>query len=287
MPEVRASGRAALELATTLLHRARLADAEPGLWEAADPHWWWRRPRASDAVDELFWLDAEGPVAGVLLTDWGRRWSCEPVVVPGSPVGLETVWAHAVEEIDRLELAAVETLVADDDVQLPALLQRSGFAPDEERCGLGWLELASRPPTAPLPAGFVFADRVATTRPHHMQRRNGDGVEARLRESSLYDPALDLSVETADGETAGYVLFWPDPVTGVGLLEPMRVEEPFQRRGLARALIAEGLDRLARRGIRRAKVGYSTDAARALYTGAGFRVSTTARVYSRKARRST
>jgi predicted N-acetyltransferase YhbS len=67
-----------------------------------------------------------------------------------------------------------------------------------------------------------------------------------------------------------------DPVTRVGLLEPMRVEDAFQRRGLARAMIAEGLDRLARRGAERMKVGFSTDAARALYSGAGYRLDATA-----------
>ena len=36
------------------------------------------------------------------------------------------------------------------------------------------------------------------------------------------------------GEVAGYALFWFDPVTQVGLVQPMRVEEAYQRRGLAR-----------------------------------------------------
>jgi ribosomal protein S18 acetylase RimI-like enzyme len=114
-----------------------------------------------------------------------------------------------------------------------------------------------------------------------MRRRNGEQFEARLQQSSLYDPALDLAVEAADGETAGYSLFWFDPVTLVGLLEPMRVEDAYQRRGLARAMLTEGLDRLARRGARRLKVGYATEAARALYVGAGFQVTATSQTYRR------
>ena len=108
-----------------------------------------------------------------------------------------------------------------------------------------------------------------------MRRRSGEAVEARLRQCSLYDPALDLAVEAADGEVAGYALFWFDSVTKVGLVEPMRVEDAYQRRGLARAILAAGLDRLAKRGARRLKVGYVTDAARQLYVGAGFRVTST------------
>ena len=84
-----------------------------------------------------------------------------------------------------------------------------------------------------------------------MRRRNGDGVEARLRQCSLYDPALDLAGSAADGQVAGYALFWFDPVTKVGMVEPMRVEDEYQRRGLARAMLAAGLDRLAARGALR------------------------------------
>ena len=129
---------------------------------------------------------------------------------------------------------------------------------------------------AALPEGFVLVDRALdTTKPHPMRSRSGDGVEARLRQCSLYDPALDLAVEAADGQTAGYALFWFDPVTEVGLVEPMRVEDAYQRRGLARAMLTAGLARLAQRGARRLKVGYGTEVARRLYVGAGFRVTST------------
>jgi ribosomal protein S18 acetylase RimI-like enzyme len=117
-----------------------------------------------------------------------------------------------------------------------------------------------------------------------MRHRNGEQVEARLRQCSLYDPALDLAAETVDGQLGGYALFWFDPVTQVGMLEPMRVEDDYQRRGLARAMLTAGLDRLASRGARRLKVSYSSDAARSLYVGAGFRVTSTSTSYSWKRR---
>ena len=68
--EVRAAGHEALLLATKLLQRARRADPHAGLWEAADVQWWWRTPRRSDEVEKIFWVDDEGPVAGVLITSW-------------------------------------------------------------------------------------------------------------------------------------------------------------------------------------------------------------------------
>ncbi|NUT54355.1 MAG: GNAT family N-acetyltransferase [Thermoleophilia bacterium] len=137
-------------------------------------------------------------------------------------------------------------------------------------------------PDAVAPAdGFTLVDRVRASSPHPMRHRNGEAVEQRLHQCSLYDPSLDLAVETAAGDVAGYALFWLDPVTGVGLVEPMRVEDAYQRRGLARALLTEGLARLQARGAHRLKVGYATEAARGLYVGAGFRVTATSTTYRR------
>lgn len=282
--EVRASDLEYLTLATELLQRARLTNPEAGMWEAADLQWWWRTPRPSDSIDQLFWLDDEGPIAAVVLTDWGRAWGCDPIVLPGiRPVSLSTVWASAVEAIDALGLDAVEVLARDDDVELLALLAGAGFVVAEDQSGITWMDAGHRPEVAPLPDGFLLVDRQATSGPHPMRSRNGEGVEARLRQCSLYDPALDLAVEAADGHAAGYALFWFDPKTEVGMVEPMRVEDAYQRRGLARAMLTAGLDRLAQRGARRLKVGYATDAARALYVGAGFRVTSTSTSYSRRA----
>jgi ribosomal protein S18 acetylase RimI-like enzyme len=280
--EVRASGLEYLALATELLQRARLTDPVSGLWEAADLQWWWRMPRRSDLIDQLFWADDKGPVAAVVLTDWGRVWGCDPIVTSGAGVSLALVWARAVEAVDGLGLDAVEVLARDDDVELLGLLAGSGFVAGDEVSGVTWMEAADRPDVAGLPEGFALVDRLGTTRPHPMRRRSGEGVDARLRQCSLYDPTLDLAVETAAGDIAGYALFWFDPVTNVGLLEPMRVEEAYQRRGLARALLTNGLERLARRGARRLKVGYATDVARALYVGAGFDTISTSRSYSRR-----
>ncbi len=280
--EVWVSGLEYLALSSELLQRARLADAEAGVWEAPDLQWWWRTPRRSDVIDQRFWIDDEGPVAGVVLTDWGRAWGCDPIVVPGvSTVQLPTVWARAVEAIDALGLEAVEVLARDDDFELLGLLAGAGFVADDDRSGVTWMDAQDRPEVAALPEGFALVDRAQeTTRPHPMRRRSGEAVEARLQQCSLYDPTLDLAVEAADGRAAGYALFWFDPVTEVGMVEPMRVEDAYQRRGLARALLTAGLDRLARRGARRLKVGYGTDVARGLYVGAGFRVTSTSRSYS-------
>jgi ribosomal protein S18 acetylase RimI-like enzyme len=283
--EVRASGLECVALATRLLQRIRLAAPLAGLWEAADLQWWWRRPRRSDEIDQLFWVDDRGPVAAVILTDWGSRWGCDPITTGSTPaVSATAIWARALKLIDTLRLPSVETLVRDDDAELRHLVTGSGFASVGDSAGTCWMDAADRPEVAAVASGFTLVDRTREAEsPHPMRHRNGPDVAARLRQCSLYDPWLDLAIRAPDGEVAGYALFWYDPVTRVGLVEPMRVEDAYQRRGLARAMLTEGLARLARRGARRLTVGYETDVARALYTGAGFRVTSSASTYRRRA----
>jgi predicted N-acetyltransferase YhbS len=281
--EARAVGIDAVELATELLHRVRRADPTAGIWEAADRQWWWRTPRSSDAIEQLFWVDDDGPVAAALLTEWGTGWGCDPIVVPNATAPpLATVWSRALELIDTLPATTVEVAVRDDDTELRTLLTRSGFTVTGDTSGDTWMAAADCPPLPGVPAGFRLIDRVmARHRPHPMRGRSGDAVETRLRETSLYDPALDLEMVAENGETAGYALFWYDAATGVGMLEPMRTEDAYQRRGLARVLLATGLNRLVGRGAERLKVAFATDAARDLYVGAGFRVGVMCEAFTR------
>ncbi len=114
-----------------------------------------------------------------------------------------------------------------------------------------------------------------------MVGRSGEHVAARLAECSLYRADLDLAVLTDDDEVAAYALFWPDPVTGVGLVEPMRTEDAHQRRGLARKVLLAGLERLGAAGCTRLKISFMEDnpAAKRCYLGAGFVPHATDRVW--------
>jgi ribosomal protein S18 acetylase RimI-like enzyme len=279
--EVRAAGREALMLATTLLQRARRADPHSGLWEAADVQWSWRSPRRSDEVEKLFWTDDEGPVAGVLLTSWtDDAWQCDPVIAPRAP-GPEpgVVWTRALELAAKHSANGFDVPVSDDDRTFTELAQRSGLTPGEQDI-TAWMDAADRPAMPEPSEGFVLVDRTQRRdAPHPMRHRNGDSVAQRLDQCPLYDPALDLAVETADGRVAGYSLFWFDPTTKVGLVEPIRVNDEFQRRGVARAMLSAGIERLVTRGAQRVKVAYETGAAAGLYEGVGFRRTSTATWY--------
>jgi predicted N-acetyltransferase YhbS len=273
-----------LNATTMVLQRARLADPLSGMWEAADVQWWWRRPRVTDDLALPVWFNDAGPVAAAGLTAWEGRWQADVFAVPSS-VDEEEVWAATADAAARHGAEALEVLVPEADRRLVDLLTQRGFAMSDDVSGTSWMDADRRPPVTRVD-GFAIVDRAARVdRPHPMIPRNGELVEPRLRQCSLYDPTLDLAVEDAQGRVAGYALFWFDPTTLVGLLEPMRVEDDYQRRGLARMLLTHGLDRLARKGARRLKVGFETDAARNLYLGSGFVQTSVDRLLTRPAER--
>lgn len=260
-----AHGSRYLELVTTLLQRMRLADATGGIWEAADVQWWSRQERATDQPGQLFWLDDSGrPEAALVRSEFRGSFYCDVLVLPGRPAAARIAWQRAFAE------AAAATgypVRADDYLGIEAVTE-AGFVPSGEKLVSSWLAAADRPPLPGLPAGYRLRSRAsAPDRPHHLAERNGPDVAERLLRCSLYQPELDLVVEAPDGRVAGYGLFWPDPVTRVGLVEPMRTEEKFERQGIASHVLAVGLDLLASHGCDRLKV--SSDIP--LYLRAGFR----------------
>jgi predicted N-acetyltransferase YhbS len=221
-----------------------------------------------------------GPRPG--LTGEQNSWQVDVFTVP-SIVKEEGVWAATTEAVEAFGGNALELLVHDDDAIMRDLALQSGFAMTDELSGTTWMDADQRLPIE-LVAGFAIVDRVTRSdRPHPMIKRNGDLVEQRLQQCSLYDPTLDLAIEDENGNVAGYALFWFDPTTLVGILEPMRVEDDYQRRGLARVLLTHGFDRLARNGARRLKVGFTSAAARNLYLGAGLVQSSVDRRLTRPA----
>ncbi len=72
------------------------------------------------------------------------------------------------------------------------------------------------------------------------------------------------------GEMAAFCTAWYDDVTRTAYFEPVGTAPEHQRRGLGRAVLAEGLRRLERMGCLVAFVGGYSVQANALYASAGF-----------------
>lgn len=88
--------------------------------------------------------------------------------------------------------------------------------------------------------------------------------------AALYRRDLDLVAVAPEGELAAFCTVWFDDVTRTGAFEPVGTSPAHQRRGLGKAILAEGLRRLQRLGANWATVGSYTVGAGALYEAAGF-----------------
>jgi ribosomal protein S18 acetylase RimI-like enzyme len=94
----------------------------------------------------------------------------------------------------------------------------------------------------------------------------------RFMGSAAYADALDLVVLTPEKQVAAFSIWWLDPANRLGHLEPLGTHPAFQRRGLARALILDGLRRMQAAGMTRVNVCTEGDnlPAQALYRATGF-----------------
>jgi ribosomal protein S18 acetylase RimI-like enzyme len=273
-------GHEYLQVVTRLLQDARTAEPDGGLWEAADLNWWWRVDQHDDPDGQSIVFAEDAPVAAVVFTRWKAALGCDLLGTDAAVTEhADLLWDRVAE---RYADRPVEMLVRDDDPVRIAAAEAAGFASSDELSVTGWMDPGDRPPVPRLPAGMRIASYAGGT--HPMIARNGDEVARRLAECPLYRRDLDLSIRDGD-EVAGYAIFWADPVTAVGLLEPMRIEDAYQGRGFSKALIAAGLDRLAAAGCTRLKVSWDVSNERAvrLYSGAGFRAHHTARNWTRQA----
>lgn len=86
----------------------------------------------------------------------------------------------------------------------------------------------------------------------------------------LYRQDLDIVAESSEGEIVSFTTVWYDNVTRTAYFEPVGTMPEHQRRGLARAVINDGLHRIKRNGCTLAFVGAENDGPRALYAAAGF-----------------
>ena len=281
LKQIQATGINAVNMASALLNRVRLADPVAGLWEAGDVQWWWGVPRASDQIEQVFWLDDEGPVAGVYVTAWRNdQWQVDPIIVAGcTSISPNAVWQTARQLGEQFAPNGYDVPIGDDDETFQMFARESGFVAGDSDW-TSWMSATDVPGIAPLADGFTIVDRSqSTNRSHPIATRNGADLESRLAQVNLYDPTLDLSIVAPDGRSAAYILFWFDPVTRVGLIEPVRTEDDFQRLGLARALITAGMARLVEKGAERLKVSWETEPAGALYQKVGFQVQSTTTFY--------
>lgn len=91
-----------------------------------------------------------------------------------------------------------------------------------------------------------------------------------IQRSPLYRSDLDLVAVDVNGEHSSFVTIWFDEATQTASFDPVGTHSDHQRKGLAKALMAEGLNRVKKLGATLSMVGSFSEEAGALYASMGF-----------------
>lgn len=91
--------------------------------------------------------------------------------------------------------------------------------------------------------------------------------------SPVYDPERNLVIVAPDGDFAGFCLIWLDDENLIGLFEPVGIHPGYQKRGLGKALMLAGMQKMRTYGMQKAIVctEHTNMAAFKLYQAVGFK----------------
>jgi ribosomal protein S18 acetylase RimI-like enzyme len=261
-----------------------------------DIYWWLRhRGHLQPDPDIRLWTDEKGSTVGLVWMDPPS--SSDVLVRPdhrGS--GIESEILHWMEERvlssgKQEDQFQTFELGGHGDSQWESHIEGQGYALQDTSMIHFWRSLDDVPATIP-PAGFqvrgssgetdAFARDAALG---HSFSRSDSRLEMYL--NAMRTPGfrkdLDLAVVSDSGEHVAMCMIWLDSDNKVGEFEPVGCQPDYRRKGLSRAMIAEGLRRLKALGAESTVVyPWSTnEPAIRLYESCGFRELFRDRTYTK------
>jgi mycothiol synthase len=267
------------------LSRVHSEVAATSVMHPGDLAWALHPPRPVDPLESLLIWDDHDTIEAFAFVEPGELDLQLLVPDPSRRLAvIDSALAVAEATARAGSISWLRTRWADGDQQGIAALQDAGFALDEGRTtsrGEPYrgsvrfaLDLAPGPDHGSTRVRSVGpAEWPARVDLHGAVWSTHQTVEsyARLRQAPGYDADLDL-VAVDDGVLTAYAIVWYDAPSRVGVFEPVGTHPEHRRRGAAAAVMREGLQRLRRRGARRALVTSSVDnpASLGLYRSVGF-----------------
>lgn len=196
------------------------------------------------------------------LIDWGEAasWCMMRAAGNTSPIGVD---AGECDPVRRDALAA------------------AGYTTDAAPHTLYNTRSLNEPiPESVLPDGFTIRSVVGESDAEQLGVAHGGAFGSswtaeeyrRVIRTPGFHPDRELVVVAPDGRLAAFLVYWVDALSGKGLFEPVGCHRDFQRRGLTRALLYEGLRRMKAHGMETAVVKNfaASEAAGGVYRSAGF-----------------
>jgi mycothiol synthase len=252
-----------------------------------DLDWWRWTAKVPDQINHVqIWFDGDRAIGFV----WPGESEADVIVHPDRGEALDDMldWAerNALAEVEPGSGEVVfETFAyANDAMQNQALL-RHGYQQGEAAYRMRSQPVDGPFPTPLLPEGYVTRDmrnataddiekRVDVHRAAFAPSRMTVAKHTAVMAAPTYRPDLDLAIVAPDGSFAAFTIVWFDEANRIGMFEPLGTHPDHQRRGLGRAIIAEGLRRLSEIGATTAYVDSLAGgpASNLLYAAAGFQV---------------
>jgi ribosomal protein S18 acetylase RimI-like enzyme len=197
---------------------------------------------------------------------------------PGDFEAEAIAWADA--RVDGAKQEIIIEVSASDSIR-ERILARLGYTATEAPGTLYTTRSLHGPiPDKPLPEGFSMRP-VAGEHEAGLVAEAHNGAFRPKWDAEKYLAVMrtpgfkidhELVVVAPDGRFAAFVIIWLDPISRGGYFEPVGCHRDFQRRGLASALMYEGMRRMKAAGMETAIVRYNADnaAGAPLYRSVGF-----------------
>jgi ribosomal protein S18 acetylase RimI-like enzyme len=247
---------------------------------------WWRctdEDTHALATRIRLWFDHQGALVGFT---WPSEHQVDLLVHPAHR-SIEPAMLDWVEHLSRLDVDDPHPHVSvwsyAHDAWRNDLLRQRGYRRTEHFLSLSVRDLGQHVSEPDIPAGYVIRTMNGEDDVHARVEAHCDAFTpsrmtiARYRavvHAPAYRPDLDLIAVAADGTVAAFCTLWFDPINRVGEIEPLGCRAAHRRRGLAHALVLEGLRRLQGYDAHRVTVFYGSEPedqpARHFYASLGF-----------------
>lgn len=281
------------EMMQDLLIKGRRANNGSYYVHTGDIRWWYfYRLPDNDLFGSTYLWDGPDGLDGWAAFSSG--WSAFDIYIHprlrGSDKAEEMVkWSVEKAETSALQqnVASFEIIwVSEKDVWLRETLEKNGMLCSQEWMAVFEQSLEGLLPEPVLPEGYHVRGTAGEAEVESRARAQYLAFESSMpfehyverfrsfMRSSVYNPELDLVAVAPDGRVAAFCICWLDPVNRVGYFEPVGTAPGFQRKGLGKAVIREGLCRLKANGMLSAAVcsNGGNDPAMNLYASSGFRL---------------
>jgi GNAT superfamily N-acetyltransferase len=169
--------------------------------------------------------------------------------------------------VDR-EKNRLSLYVHDYDEALQTLLRERGYRQEMDHPGYDSEFVINELPEIDLPDGYVVqsmaqgGDVALRCKVQGLGFDHPDPSEwatvseyEQVQQAPDYREDLDLYVKGPDGEYVSCCIVWYDERNRMGVFEPVCTHPGFRRRGFGRAVLMEGIRRVAALGAEKAQVG--------------------------------